>query len=202
MGYLVQASVPHLKMLETGEQSVQLRCAQSDTERSSRRVSGTHSGEAVHEPKASDFATREETTWCKCQQHWLVCALVFITGVWLAAAIVYGFAAATTGGLSRLLMPTTTANAVLTLRVLSEGVNVSLAALIGSTLTLIMWTTVSSAKGASLSTVLALSPTTGVPGLLQLLTWNPARSNASEFQTRLLSFIVIVLRFMADYGSN
>ena len=105
------------------------------------------------------------------QKNWLLCVLIIVTGLCVVATIVFGAAVATTGELAERLVPSSTARTVLILRVLSEGLNISLTALITSTLTLILWTGVSRPEGIKLPTLLALSPTTRFPGLLQLLSW-------------------------------
>lgn len=125
----------------------------------------------------------------------LVYALVITTGAWLVMAVLFAAAATTTGDFADWLLPISTARTVLILRVLSEGLNICLASLIGLTLTLIMWTWLSRHEGLSISEMLALSPTTGAIGLLQLLFWD------SHHPSALIQKLSIVIRFVLYYAT-
>ena len=72
----------------------------------------------------------------------------------------------------------------------TEGVNIGLTALIASTLGLLLWTYASKTAGIPVPTLLALSPTTGVLGLLELLEWRTGKI-MSFLSGRLHEFWVI-----------
>jgi len=146
-------------------------------------------GEAVHELNSSDRRDRE-TTWHRFQQYCLVCALVFITGVWLTAAVLYGFAAATTEGLSRALMPPSRECCPHSAGSFRAGKY----KFGGSDRVYVDFDYVDYRYLIALNVGVfpALSPTTGAPGLLQLFDWAPSRTEYSTqkvYQLSLLSFL-------------
>jgi len=104
------------------------------------------------------------------QNKWIL-ALCILTGLWLVATIIFATAVATSGTLSLWLIPTNTAYSVLILRALSEGASLSLTALLAWTLGILLWTHVSRPEGVPVPTILAMSPTTRLLGLLELLRW-------------------------------
>ena len=95
--------------------------------------------------------------------------LAVVTAVWLAFTLVYGFA---TSSVSHpLAFATDATHATRNLRILSEGVTILLTTLIAASAGIVIWAAVSSERGISLSTWLAMSTNTGPQGLLLLLGW-------------------------------
>jgi len=110
------------------------------------------------------------------RQSLLLWGLVIVTGVWLVTTIVFVSAlASTTSALSRHLVPRGVSTTVLLLKVLVDGVGLWLGILMATSLTLLQWTSVKG-PGLSYSSFLAMSPTTGFLGMMQLLKWNTTKS--------------------------
>jgi hypothetical protein len=111
-------------------------------------------------------STPKQSLWT-----WL---LVLVTGISLFSTAVYAASlASSTGTLGKLITsvasPTT---AVRILRILSEATSLLFVALINVTLDEFIWTAASSEKGITMSTLLSVSSSTSVFGLLELFTWN------------------------------
>jgi len=96
-----------------------------------------------------------------------------ITGLWLLFTFLYGWATSSpTGTLGSLISSVQSPTVVIrTLRVLTEGVSILLTALVAASTGLAPWITGSTDRGVTVSTWLAMSASTHVVGLLQLLWW-------------------------------
>jgi len=95
--------------------------------------------------------------------------LAIITGIWLSVTLYHAWQV-TSQTPNSLNVTTVTRN----LRILSEGVALLFVALITNTSSIVMWAAVSSKRGVTFSTWLAMSSSTGLIGLLKLFFW---RSN-------------------------
>jgi len=104
--------------------------------------------------------------------------LIFATGIFLTLTFVYAWAIAHTTGSLTSLVPARTATAVGALAVLSHVSSFLLMSLCASTLEAVVWTLASCKEGLTVSSLLAISPTTGVAGLFRLL----GRKNSEEGQ--------------------
>jgi len=103
--------------------------------------------------------------------HWLKLLLVLATGAVLAVTIIYAWATSmTTGPLIRFI-PSGYSDSLLVLRVLTEVSGNLLKVLYASTLDVVLWAKASSQQGITLRSLLGLSSTTGIRGLLKLLRW-------------------------------
>lgn len=125
------------------------------------------------------------------QNKWIV-ALCIFTGLWLVATIIFAAAVAISGTLSLWLIPTNTAYSVLILRALSEGVSLSITALLAWTLGILLWTSVSRPEGVPVPSMLAMSPTTRILGLLELLKWKSQSGSRGLIKPHILW---VVIRF-------
>ena len=111
------------------------------------------------------------------QLHWLTWLLAFVTAGVLTFTIVYAWALSmTTGPLTKLVYPSTTGSLTV-LRATSEITGILLGMLCVATLQIVFWAAASSDDGISLSSLLGISPSTGVTGLLYLLSW---KSNTKD----------------------
>jgi hypothetical protein len=97
--------------------------------------------------------------------------LAVLTGIWLVGANIFAWAVSSNGSLAALLISSNNARTLLILRVLAEGVSISLTTLIASTLSILFWSDASGSRGVEVPRLLAMSPTTGIGGLLELLMW-------------------------------
>lgn len=100
-------------------------------------------------------------------------ALAVLTGIWFAFTTIYAWAVATTVGPLTQLVPSNAANTITILRILTEGASNLFAVLIASTLEVVFWALASSKKGIALPSLLGMSSSTGLFGLLALLAWSP-----------------------------
>jgi hypothetical protein len=111
-------------------------------------------------------------------QSKLTWLLAVATAIWLGFTLVYAFA---TSSVSHpLAFATDATTATRNLRILSEGVTLSLTALIGSSAGIVMWAAASSRRGITLSTWLAMSTSTGPLGLLSLFGWKKKGKNVQD----------------------
>ena len=110
------------------------------------------------------------------QQSVLAWLLAIATGVSLMFTVAFASAlSSSTGEVSMFITAVTSPpEAVRILRILSEVTSILLAALVVSAFKAIMWTAASSQKGLAVSTLLSITPTTGIFGLLHLLRWKAA----------------------------
>ena len=109
------------------------------------------------------------------QQIW-VWILVLISGIWLVGSIIFAFALSSPDSvLSTYVVPNGFSRGIVVLKVLVDGVGIALALLVSSTLNLVSWTSIRRHCGSFFPTLLALSPNTGVLGMLQLLKWKSAQ---------------------------
>jgi hypothetical protein len=118
---------------------------------------------------------------------WLILAT---SGLWIGATFVYALAVSSTSGLLHEILPVShgPTTMVRILRVLSEGVSILLLALIGTTLDAVLWAAASTRGGASMSTLLGLSRSTELFGLLELLFFWRTAHYGRDFHT-LISII-------------
>jgi len=131
--------------------------------------------------KSQDFALLESPRTLKNQwkQSLLAWTLVAVTGAWFAGTIVYSLAVSSTTGLLQQFLPLSHGPTVTVriLRILSEGTSILFAALVSTTLDALLWAVASAKLGVSMSTLLSLSQSTQLFGLLELLfLWRRARS--------------------------
>ena len=102
--------------------------------------------------------------------------LAFFAAPWLGITFVYAWAMTLTTGLLTNLIPSSQSNSLVLLRILTEGTAILLVTLYAATLEIVVWASVSGESGLPVSSFLAMSPSTGLRGLLTLLIWN----NTSE----------------------
>ena len=102
--------------------------------------------------------------------------LMLVTGLSLAFTVTYAAAlSSSTGRLPVLITSfTSPSEAVRILRILSEATSILLTAAVACTLDIIMWTAACRERGISMSTLLSISSSTSLLGLLQLLRWKGA----------------------------
>ena len=112
------------------------------------------------------YSTPKQSIWT-----WV---LVFIAGASLCCTVVYAVSlSSSTGTLGRLITSVASpSTAVRILRILSEATSLLFVALINLTLDQFIWTAASNDRGITMSTLLSVSSSTSVFGLLELLTWN------------------------------
>jgi hypothetical protein len=112
------------------------------------------------------YSTSKQSVWT-----WV---LVFVTGASLFCTAIYAVSlSSTTGTLGRLITSVASpSTAVRILRILSEATSLLFVALINLTLDQFIWTAASSERGITMSTLLSVSSSTSVFGLLELLTWD------------------------------
>jgi hypothetical protein len=104
--------------------------------------------------------------------------LAIATAIWLGFTLVYAFA---TSSVSHpLAFATDATSATRNLRILSEGVTVLLNALIAASANIVMWAAVSSDRGITLLTWLAMSTNTAPRGLLSLFGWKTNDKDARD----------------------
>jgi hypothetical protein len=126
-------------------------------------------------PAASAKPIKLRSPFWQSKWTWL---LAVATAIWLGFTLVYAFA---TSSVSHpLAFATDATSATRNLRILSEGVTLSLTALIGSSAGIVMWAAASSQRGITLSTWLAMSTSTGTLGLLSLLGWKGNGKNVRD----------------------
>jgi hypothetical protein len=123
------------------------------------------------------------------QNKWVL-ALCIFTGLWVVATIIFAAAVASSGTLALWLIPTNTAYSVLILRALSEGASLSLTALLAWTLGILLWTGVSRPEGVPVPTMLAMSPTTRILGLLELVKWKSQSVSRGLIKNHILWVII------------
>lgn len=105
--------------------------------------------------------------------------LAVATAIWLGFTLVYAYA---TSSISHpLVFATDATRATRNLRILSEGVTLLLTALICASASIVIWAAVSSDRGITLSTWLAMSTNTGPWGLLLLLGWKKNDKDARDW---------------------
>ena len=110
-------------------------------------------------------------------RQWLCCFAV-LSGIWLGGTILFAIAVSNTGGILRHLVPRGVSLGVLILNVLVQGVQIASGVLGSGILDVLFWALLRSEPGHSFPVMLAISSTTGVLGLFQLLKWRtPIRSN-------------------------
>jgi hypothetical protein len=110
------------------------------------------------------------------QQIW-VWILAIISGIWLVGSIVFVFALSSPDSLlSTYVVPNGVSRGIVVLKVLVDGVGIALALLVSSTLNLVSWVSIRSHYGSFFPTLLAMSPNTGVSGMLGLLRWKSAQN--------------------------
>jgi len=124
------------------------------------------------------------------RQNWFAWVILVATGLWIVATVLYALAVSRTDGILHQFIPISHGPTVTVriLRVLSEGIAILLIALINSTLDAVLWAAASSKAGVSMSTILSLSRSTELFGLLELLfLWRKPKSGR-DFHT-LVSII-------------
>lgn len=97
--------------------------------------------------------------------------LASFTGALLAITIVYAWAVSVISGPLSKLVPPSVSSSLLVLRITTEVTGILLGILCASTLEVILWGTAGSGKGITTASLLGISPTTGLKGLLLLLGW-------------------------------
>jgi hypothetical protein len=102
--------------------------------------------------------------------------LAFFTAPWLGITFLYAWAMSLASGPLTNLIPSSQSNSLVLLRILTDGTAILLVTLYAATLEIVAWASVSGDSGLPVSSFLAMSPSTGLRGLLSLLSWN----NTSE----------------------
>lgn len=131
------------------------------------------------------------------RQSLLVWMLLVTSGIWIAFTVLYALAVSSTDGMLHQLVPLSHGPTVTVriLRVMSEGVAILLFALISSTLDAVLWAASSTKGGITMSTVLGLSRSTELMGLLELLfIWRKAR-RGRDFHT-----LISIIRYICCIG--
>lgn len=104
-----------------------------------------------------------------------ICGLFFlamITGIWIALAITFATALSSVAGrFSETLVPSSVASCVMILRIFTEGVAILLSIMVGLTLDMVFWHSISKSVDVAIPTLLGISTATGIFGLLELLFW-------------------------------
>jgi len=105
----------------------------------------------------------------KLAQSKLSLFIALVTGIWLCFTIAFAWALSSqSGALGSFSDPT---SSIRILSILSEGVGLSLPALVACTSSIVMWAAANSEKGISVSTWLSISPATTMTGLATLFLW-------------------------------
>ena len=97
--------------------------------------------------------------------------LALATGLFVITTFIYAWAGSTTTGPLSRLIPGTYSDSLLVLQIFTQVTAFVLALLCASTLEVMLWTIASSDSGIPISTLLGISPTTGLLGLSFLLRW-------------------------------
>jgi hypothetical protein len=101
-----------------------------------------------------------------------------VSGIWLAGSILFAIAlSSTTGILSQYLVPQGVSYGVLILNVLVDGVQIALGLLGSGCLDLVFWALFRHKPGQPFPVMLAISSSTGVLGMMQLLKWKSSQTN-------------------------
>jgi len=124
-------------------------------------------------------------------------ALVMITGIWFVITTIYAWAVASTSGPLIRLVPSNASHTITILRILTEAASTLFAALCATTLEVVFWALASSERGIALPSLLGMSSSTGLFGLLALLLWKPKGKWSHYFwvATRWVLDLLLVLTF-------
>lgn len=121
--------------------------------------------------------------------------LAGFTAIWIALTVLFAWAvyASPESQVAQKFIPSSSSDTLAVLRFLSEGVAIFLTALVAIALELFMWGLAGRPGGVSVSTLLGMSHTTGLSGLLRLLRWAPVRSRGVHDRHHLLAIIRFVI---------
>jgi hypothetical protein len=119
------------------------------------------------------------------EQKW-TWLLALTCGISLLLTFIYGWALSSpNGSLGSVVASNTSPTvAIRILRILSEIVSIMLATFVGVASTLTMWLMASTDSGITVATWLAMSPSTGLLGLLRLFQW-PRRSRSLSWNLHI-----------------
>jgi len=123
----------------------------------------------MEDSNSLDMLTKRRTQYQSALTVW---ANIFLTGTWLVMTILYAWAMTLASGSVVALVPSSAAHSIAVLQVLSGGATFLLMQLMGLTLEMVVWAIASSTKGITMTSFLAISPCTGIFGMLELLQWN------------------------------
>lgn len=123
-------------------------------------------------------STTSETLRSRIAESKYTWLLALASGMLLAFTLIYAFA--TSSVTHPLIFVTDSTTATRNLRILSEGVTLSLTALMAASADIVVWAAASSERGITFSTWLAMSTGTGIRGLLKLIGWKHQSEGARD----------------------
>ena len=113
------------------------------------------------------------------RQHGWTWLLALFSGAWLAASIIFSWALSSTTSLTA-FVPNGFSLSALLLRILSEGVAVTLTVLVSCTLDALSWSAVNRNGGSALPTFLAINSSTRIKGMARLLMWKTGQNSVAR----------------------